>query len=574
MPLRELHVMDEGAWRAIIGEDVLPPAPPVVGPPPVYITRGTSFSGAGAIAPTWPPGHQPLDISVKVIHTSAQALGTLPTGWTRVAGSPFTIGTPGAPGSVGLEILWKRSASNNEAAFSVGDSGDHQAGRDYLLRGCVETGSPIDVVASATLVGPSASVSIPGPTTLGENRFVLTVIGWGTDGPDDQVQISPAPTNNSLTGFDLLDDTGYSINNGGGFAILGGAKLHEGPVDPTTLTLRDPTAQVKVSIAFKPATSTVTPPPAVGIFRTFVGTWDMPTSRLGNNPTPDCELNDSSGSNYVTTGGYIDDAIAAGACLYIRVTGGNTGLRDAQGHFSTSIWDTKFTTWANGVEGVTGGLTKLRNAVRDGVVRAIMGLDDYGSSFGENSFSRAVVFEELEHIGATVKARYPWLPIFGRRGNDYHKQIATLNGVVRQYRYFDAGYATYRFSSGLPDGPSPDAYFAKQVADGEACGLGCLGGINLLNQGSGTDGAWGCRQGSDPTKCGMSPVEIIVAGAAAIANPKVHGFGVWSWDGLGITGPGNYWRDPSIQSAMQSVHADSTGRNDPPINVRGDLQAA
>jgi hypothetical protein len=194
-------------------------------------------------------------------------------------------------------------------------------------------------------------------------------------------------------------------------------------------------------------------------------------------------------------------------------------------------------------------------------------LDDYtaGNITFPNSFAEPVTFEEMEQICAHAKSVLPWMPLVARASNTLNRAMATLNGVVRQYQYLDAGWAQWRPAQ---DGDAV-SYFALNVADGLACGLGCVGGANLLDQGAGTDPDWGCIAASNPDKCGMSPDEIVEGGLAAINNPGVHGYGLWSYI-FGV----DYWELSEIQDAMLAVYGQSGGRNDPALNVRGDLVAA
>lgn len=566
---RGYWVMRNGKWDAIIGADVTPGIPPAVGVPPSFVGNGTWQAASVANSPSWATGHAVDDIGLMVIHTNNQALGTIPSGWAHITGSPFTLGTPGAAGGIGLNILWKRAASGSEAALSIGDSGDHQIGRILVFRGCVASGNPVEVIGTPATSAGSSAMSIPGLTTISVNSLVVAILAHAIDASsvDGQVDFE---ANGTLTDFAERTDASATAGRGGGLAIYTGVKAAIGTVGATTGTIRASVAQISVSLALKAAAGGGGPPPPIGAFRTYIGTSGLPLSLWGNDPTPDHYSTESNGVNMVSSGGHIDDLIANGAHSFWRVTGGNNN-HGAPGPFQPALWKGMFNDFRSEVEGVSGGLTKLRSAVATGHFRAIQVLDDYSTGGGVNGFANAVTYEELEEICAHVKAAWPWMPCYARGGNLYNKTTATKNGVVRRYQYLDAGFSTFIFR-GTNWTADVTAYYTREVADGIACGLGTIAGANILDRGSGADPAWGCRPGYRSDRCGMSPNEIKAAGFAALANPGMVGFNAWQY--LSADDTPAYWGLTEIQAALMAVLDQSAGRNDPPLNIRGDLVPA
>lgn len=310
------------------------------------------------------------------------------------------------------------------------------------------------------------------------------------------------------------------------------------------------------------------PPPPAGSFRTAIGSWALPLARWGTTPTPDNSFSDANGATLVNTGGHIDDAIAAGANLVVRVHGPASGIKDANGFFVPDLWKGKFDEWRSEVQGVSGGETKLRAAIASGVFRAVNVLDDFTSDQGA-PFNRAVTFEEIEEICEHVKVTrgWDWLPLAGRGFLHRLKAMATLGGTVRQYEFLDAGWATFR--------PRVDtnalAYFQSEIAAGLACGLATVTGANLLDQGAGDTPGWGCQVGNKADHCAMSPAEVEAGGFAALSLAGSCGHFWWAYENT--AGSHTYWDKTEIQAAMLAVYNQSQGRTDGPINVRGDLAA-
>lgn len=328
------------------------------------------------------------------------------------------------------------------------------------------------------------------------------------------------------------------------------------------------------------------PPPPSGLspFRTYIGASNLDEALWGVAVTPDSIRRVGSfgnGQTLVEPGGWIDQARGAGnggrpktpPCrLLLVLYPGNDEVRTVDGFFSPAIWKQVFTDgFLAGVLSVTGGLAKLRSAVADGTILCGMVLDDYttGNLNFDNAFARAVSYSELEDICKFVKVTkgLSWLPLMGRAPNTYHKQTATLDGVVRQYSYLDCGFMQHRFDRDS----NPTDYINLQWAAGEACALGGCGGANMLNGGLGTDPAWRERPGF-ATLFGMSPDELRTSGYAFLADRRVAGWNVYSY-GINATATA-YYNKPEILAALLDVYTRSVGRNDGLINIRGDLVAA
>jgi hypothetical protein len=132
---------------------------------------GAVSQSTGALSVAWPT-HLTDDIGVLFVETANQAVAA-PGGWTLIA-EPGT-GTAGTAGATRLSAFWKRAASAAEANVTVADTGARQTAFIQTFRGCIASGSPIDVSANTTAAS-SASVSIPGGTTTVNEALVVAAM--------------------------------------------------------------------------------------------------------------------------------------------------------------------------------------------------------------------------------------------------------------------------------------------------------------------------------------------------------------------------------------------------------------
>lgn len=326
------------------------------------------------------------------------------------------------------------------------------------------------------------------------------------------------------------------------------------------------------------------PPPPPGSLRTFYGASQQDQSLWGLDGLRDVTITLLNGSDVVGTGELIDDLRAVGACALLKVTPGNNStntdgtfkLKNPDGSFSPTKWKQQFDNFYNDL--TAAGLTKLRAAVADGTIRALYILDDFAGVGGGNSFLHAVTYTELEDICRHVKVTrgLGWLPTAARGKTTYLKQTATLNGVVRQYKYLDAGWCQYRFDNQ----GDLQTYVTSNYVAGVACGLGSIAALNTLNGGEGLDPAWQLHADSG-TLFGMSPAEIrlgvqkFMQYTHATGN-KYAGLNCWtSQPTIDDHIAGGYMQLAQIRTAFSQARTNWVdGRVDGLINIRGDLVAA
>lgn len=140
---------------------------------PLVQAVGTPVKGTGDIVVAWPAGHAVNDIGVLIVEHANQA-PSAPAGWTQFASTG--TGTAGAAAADGVTCFWKRAASAAEASVTVADTGTRQIGVILVFRGCIATGSPIDVVTTNFQATVSASATIPGVTTSLNDDLLVGIL--------------------------------------------------------------------------------------------------------------------------------------------------------------------------------------------------------------------------------------------------------------------------------------------------------------------------------------------------------------------------------------------------------------
>lgn len=221
--------------------------------PPVLSIPGSAAAGGAAIFPTF-TNVQTNDILLLVVETSGDGSDVTPSvdypDWNVLTGTPLFDGNSTPAFGSKLHVWWYRAtAPITSGGVVFSDSGDHQIGRVYLIRGCTTTGDPFDVIGTATKPTPSTSASAPSVTTTVPQTLVVSIVSQPADGTTPQFG---APSNTGLTSLTDVDEVATNSANGGGFVIASGIKRLPGATGTinysTTLSL----SNASVVIAFKP----------------------------------------------------------------------------------------------------------------------------------------------------------------------------------------------------------------------------------------------------------------------------------------------------------------------------------
>jgi hypothetical protein len=231
-------------------------------PEAAIIAVGSQQALTGAGAPIL-PAHAIDDILVCAVNTSAQALGSLPAGWAHFPESPQSSGAAATAGSAGLSVIWKRAVSAAESNPSIGDSGDHQMARCFVVRGVPTGVTPyIDSQGDAN-GGTSTSVTFPTVDTGTETDCLIVNIC--SDGLNISGSAYSSPANASLESITEVADHHNLVGLGGGMGIFAGVKRAAGVVGATTATLSTAARQARLTIAFKGTPEPTEPDPGPGL---------------------------------------------------------------------------------------------------------------------------------------------------------------------------------------------------------------------------------------------------------------------------------------------------------------------
>lgn len=204
-------------------------------------------ASTGKVTPALPTGVKEYDILIMVIETENQAV-TVPSGWAHVSGSPVEV----ASGTTTrLTVLWKR-ASAAETAPTLEDPGDHIIARVMAVSGCVKTGNPWDVKATATELASDTSVAIPGASTSVDNCLIVAAVATGTD-VSSAAHIASFSNSNFQTCTEQMDSW-TAEGGGGGFGVATGVKLKAGAYGETTATIGTANFKAMMSFALRPET--------------------------------------------------------------------------------------------------------------------------------------------------------------------------------------------------------------------------------------------------------------------------------------------------------------------------------
>jgi hypothetical protein len=150
---------------------------------PEFIAAGSVFSTTSNTVSPVPPAHQENDILLVMVQSQSgenRPLGTASSGWTEITEQWHDVG--GIEGA----WYWKRAESNAESAPNItGFDFGTEFGVCYVIRGCVESGTPFEDATGRFGSNPMMTSEID---TTGPNRLVCS---FGTLFNDDGIASYP-----------------------------------------------------------------------------------------------------------------------------------------------------------------------------------------------------------------------------------------------------------------------------------------------------------------------------------------------------------------------------------------------
>ena len=222
---------------------------------PTIVGVGAATNGAAAVTPAYPGGYTAVADDVAVTWVECDSTDTLtpPTNWALIQASTVSSGT-----TTKLSAIWRRLTAS-EAAPTIADAGNHMQAQMIVIRGCVATGNPWDVVQPSQELVADTTVSITGVTTTVADTLIMAAFSTGQD--IASTAGATGWTNANLTSLAEQMDGWTSAGTGGGFAMATGVKAAAGATGATTATL-SLTANFKaqICIALKPPAPASRPP--------------------------------------------------------------------------------------------------------------------------------------------------------------------------------------------------------------------------------------------------------------------------------------------------------------------------
>lgn len=214
---------------------------------PTIVAVGAVASGTtSAISPGLPSGWAADDIHLLFIEAANEPLNTI-SGFTRI-GSGAVVQATGLV--TDLSAFWRRAVAGDTAPSITSTPQNHLIARIIGVRGCVTSGSPINIVNTGVDNTTGTTFSIPGTlaTTAG-NCLVFAALSVGTD--VNSTTMTTGWTNASLADPSITEDLDNWVTsgNGGGIAVAHGGKATAGNYGATTGTITTGNTKALMSFA-------------------------------------------------------------------------------------------------------------------------------------------------------------------------------------------------------------------------------------------------------------------------------------------------------------------------------------
>lgn len=225
---------------------------------PGYRSSGTFTAGTGAITPPYPADMAANDVCLLAVSSENQAITlTTANGFVAVpTWSPQGAGTAATDPASMLALYWKRTVGGDSAPV-VADSINNTEGQIHCFSGVITSGDPWTTGAGGNDSAANDTTGvIPGATTAVDDALVVLFISTSLNG-NSTVQCS-GWTNADLANVTERTDNSSTQGLGGGHCMATGDKALQGTYGNTTVTMAATTYKGAISLALKPAPSTIT----------------------------------------------------------------------------------------------------------------------------------------------------------------------------------------------------------------------------------------------------------------------------------------------------------------------------
>lgn len=225
---------------------------------PGYRSSGTFTAGTGAITPPYPADMAANDVCLLAVSSENQAITlTTANGFVEVpTWSPQGAGTAATDPASMLALYWKRTVGGDSAPV-VADSINNTEGQIHCFSGVITSGDPWTIGAGGNDSAANDTTGvIPGATTATDDALVALFISTSRNA--NSTTECSGWTNTDLANLTERTDNSSTQGLGGGHCMATGDKALQGTYGNTTITMANTTYKGAISLALKPAPSTVT----------------------------------------------------------------------------------------------------------------------------------------------------------------------------------------------------------------------------------------------------------------------------------------------------------------------------
>jgi hypothetical protein len=220
---------------------------------------------------------------------------------------------------------------------------------------------------------------------------------------------------------------------------------------------------------------------------------------------------------------FLSQVRAKGGRVLIKLAGGESTYKNADGTFNLTKWKTGVDRYRN---------IDFNSYIADGTIVGHFLLDEphFAGRWGDKTIPQATVEAAAQHS----KQRWPNMPTLVSAPANW------LASVPVTYVYLDAGWAMFRSKTSS----SPTDWIAQQVRRAKSKGLGLVAGLNVLDGGNGSSGI----RGTQPRTWAMSAAELKRYGSALLSQSYVCAFAMWRYSAT-------YYGRTDVKSAMADLSA-------------------
>jgi hypothetical protein len=215
--------------------------------PSIVAVGAVSAVTSGACTPGIPAGNAADDILLLFVEAANEPLNAI-TNFTRI-GSGAVIQATGLV--TDLSAFWARAVGGDTAPSITSSPQNHLIARIVGVRGCVTSGSPVNVVNTGLDNTTGTAFSIPGATTTAADCLVFAALSTGTD--VTSTTMATGWTNASLASIAEQVDNWNLAGNGGGIAVCAGQKATPGAYGATTGSITTGNTKAFMSFALQGA---------------------------------------------------------------------------------------------------------------------------------------------------------------------------------------------------------------------------------------------------------------------------------------------------------------------------------